>query len=146
MRRAATIGMDMLEDLARGAVMLFLMDRSRTIVTTCLLALWLPATSLCLMENAGWLTKNNGCCESQSSETSPCCALAAASYKMDESKLATAPAAQVCVLLIDLANPRSVPQPFDRVAESGVSPPELSASWQFSFRAALAPRAPSSAS
>jgi hypothetical protein len=99
------------------------------------------------MENAGWLTKNDGCCDSQSSETSPCCALAAASYKMDENRLATTPSpAQPSVTLIDLANLNSVPQQFAGVAECGVSPPELSASWQFSFRAALAPRAPSSIS
>jgi hypothetical protein len=62
---------------------------------------------------------------------------------MDESGSATAPAAHVFVLLIDLANLDSVPQQFARVAQSGVSPPELTRSWQFSFRAALAPRAPS---
>jgi hypothetical protein len=98
------------------------------------------------MENAGWLTKNDRCCDSQSSEMLPCCALASATYKMDESRSATAPAGQLLVALIDFANLNSAPEQFVRPAECGVSPPELSSSWQFLFRAALGPRAPSSAS
>jgi hypothetical protein len=120
--------------------------RLRTVVAMVLLAMWLPATSLCLMENAGWLAKNDGCCDSQTSETLSCCALASATYKMDESRSSTAPAGQLLVALIDFANLNSAPEQFVRPAECGVSPPELSSSWQFSFRAALAPRAPSSAS
>ena len=117
------------------------------IVATYLLALWLPATSLCLMENAGWLAKNDGCCDDQSSEMSPCCALATASYKMEDDTVATAPAAQPFVTLIDSAHlDQPLPKQSARVRASGVSPPELSQSWQFSFRAALAPRAPSSLS
>jgi hypothetical protein len=118
-------------------------DQLKTIVATCLLALWMPATSLCLIENAGWLKKSDGCCDTQSSETLPCCALASATYKMDESRSAKAPVVQLFVAPIDLANLNSMPQQFASVAECGVSPPELSASWQFSFRAALMPRAPS---
>jgi hypothetical protein len=118
-------------------------NRLKTTTAGLLLALWMPAASLCLMENAGWLTKNDGCCESQSSEMSPCCALASASYKMDDSGLATAPAAQPLVLLSDLANLNSVPQQFVRAAAWGVSPPELQSSWQFCARAAANPRAPS---
>src|SRR5213076_1160107 len=70
-----------------------------------------------------------------------------ASYKMDDSQSATVPFAPQFVLLTDFADlDQLLPQEFARVAESGVSPPELSTTWQFSFRAALAPRAPSSAS
>jgi hypothetical protein len=115
----------------------------RIIIAVWLLALWMPATSFCSMENAGWIPNNDGCCGSQSSEVAPCCALAAASYKMDEGTVTTAPAAQLVVALIDFPNLKLLPQPFARTCESGVSPPELSQSWQFSFRTALAPRAPS---
>jgi hypothetical protein len=121
-------------------------NRLKTTTAGLLLALWMPAASLCLMENAGWLAKNDGCCESRSSEMSPCCALASASYKMDDSGLATAPAAQPLVLLSDLAKLNSVPQQFIRAAACGVSPPELRSSWQFCARAAPNPRAPSSVS
>jgi hypothetical protein len=121
-------------------------NRLKIIIAACLLTLWLPATSLCLMENAGWLAKSDGCCDSQSSEMLSCCALASATYKMDDSRLSTAPAGQLLVALIDFANLNSAPEQFARPAECGVSPPELSSSWQFSFRAALGPRAPSSAS
>jgi len=99
------------------------------------------------MENAGWLAKNDGCCDAQSSEMSPCCALASATYKLDESKSATGPSCvQLFVSLIDFADLGASSQQVAHSAECGVSPPELSTSWQFSSRAALAPRAPSSAS
>lgn len=99
------------------------------------------------MENVGWLTKNDGCCDDQSSAVLPCCALASAAYKMDDSGSATVSSAQQIALVTDFAHlDRPVPQNFARVRESGVSPPELSTTWQFSSRAALAPRAPSSAS
>ena len=123
------------------------MNRLKLVAATALLALWLPATSLCLMENAGWLTKNDGCGDNQSSEMSPCCALASAAYKMDDNRSETAPAAPQFVLLTNLAHlDQAWPQLFADVSECGVSPPELSTSWQFSSRAALAPRAPSSIS
>jgi hypothetical protein len=66
---------------------------------------------------------------------------------MDDSRGATALSfAQLFVGLIDFTKPSFAPQQFARAAKCGVSPAELSASWQFSFRAALEPRAPSSAS
>jgi hypothetical protein len=112
-----------------------------------LLALWMPATSLCLAENAGLFADNDHCGDSPSSETSPCCALASAAYKMDESGSALLPSpSQVVVLFTNVAVLDSSPHRFARVAECGVSPPELSTTWQFSYRAAPAPRAPSSAS
>jgi hypothetical protein len=108
-----------------------------------LLALWMPATSFCLLENAGLLAKNDGCCNEQSSEEHPCCVLASAVYKMDESRPATSTSpSQLPVVFVDLAALDSSPRHLARVAECGVSPPELSACWQFSSRAALAPRAP----
>jgi hypothetical protein len=122
-------------------------NRLKVVVAMTVLALWIPATSLCLMENAGWLAKNDGCCDDQSSTVLPCCALASAAYKIEDGRSATVSPAQQIPLLTDLAHlDQPVPQQFARVRQSGVSPPELSTSWQFSSRAAPAPRAPSSAS
>ena len=55
-----------------------------------LLVIWLPATSLCLVERAGWMA-NDDCCPSSASKPVPaepssdptCCTLASASYKAD---------------------------------------------------------------
>jgi hypothetical protein len=137
---------DLLGDFELGAVFLFSVDRLKTVMATVLLAMWMPATSLCLLENAGLVAKNDDCPASQSSEASPCCALASAAYKIDENRqVAVHPHADVMSVLVDLALLIWPPNQFSR-GESGVSPPELSKSWQFSFRAALTPRAPSSAS
>jgi hypothetical protein len=109
-----------------------------------LFVLWVPATSLCLLENAGLVSKKDDCPASQS-ESSPCCALASATYKTEPSPAAVPPPAPLPGVLLDL--PKLISTRLQSaVAESGVSPPELSQTWQFSFRAALAPRAPSSGS
>jgi hypothetical protein len=122
-------------------------NQLKAIIAACLLALWVPALSFCLMENAGWLAKNDGCCDRQSSEVSSCCTLASASYKLDESRGATAPSSsQLFVSSFDVTDMDCLPPHFARVGECGVSAPELSTSWQFSLRAAAAPRAPSLAS
>jgi hypothetical protein len=108
-----------------------------------LLALWMPATSFCLLENAGLLAKDDGCCNEQSAEEHPCCVLASADYKMDESRSATSTSpSQLLVVFVDLSVLNSLPYQLARGTEYGVSPPELLTSWQFSSRAALAPRAP----
>jgi hypothetical protein len=135
-----------LEDFAGDALLVSQVNRLKTIIAAVLLVLWMPAGSMCLAENAGLLAKNAGCCEDQSSETSPCCALASATYKMDENAPIKALSLAQIFVLIDSANLDRLRPQFFRVAECGVSPPELSTSWQFSFRTALAARAPSSAS
>jgi hypothetical protein len=145
-KKSANIGIDVLEDFAGKALISCSVNRLKTIIAVVLLGLWIPAGSLCLIENAGLLAKNACCCDDQSSETSPCCALASAAYKMDENAPTKALSLAQIFVSIDLANVDCSPPQFSHVAEYGVSPPELSTSWQFSFRAALAPRAPSSAS
>jgi hypothetical protein len=118
-------------------------NQLKAIMAAGLLALWMPATSFCLLENAGLLAKNDGCCNEQSSEEHPCCVLASAVYKMDESRSATLPSLpQLLAVFVDVTALGCSPYHLARLAECGVSPPELSASWQFSSRAALAPRAP----
>jgi hypothetical protein len=119
------------------------MNRLRTGIASLLLVFWIPATSLCLLENAGWVSKNDDCPAGQSSESSPCCALASATYKVDESLAVAPPSPALMVAWLDDL-PHVIPALTQfAVAESGVSPPELSRSWQFSSRAALMPRAPS---
>jgi hypothetical protein len=140
------VGIDILEDFAGEALLVVSLNRLKTIIAAVLLGLWIPAGSLCLAENAGLLAKNAGCCDDQSSEMSPCCALASATYKMDENAPTKALSLAQIFVSSDSANLDCLRPQFFRVAECGVSPPELSTSWQFSFRAALAPRAPSSAS
>jgi hypothetical protein len=118
-------------------------DRLKTTIAALLLGLWLPATSFCLLENAGWIAKSDGCPDDQSSESSPCCALASATYEMHEGAAMVVPSpASVVAWLPDLPT-LILPPAQAAIAESGVSPPELAQSWQFSFRAALKPRAPS---
>ena len=107
-----------------------------------LLAMWLPATSLCLLENAGLIPKTDDCPASQSSE-SPCCALASATYKMNERPTRTVPVPTLIIARFVGLPQQVLPPTLFAVAESGVSPLELPRSWQFSSRAALMPRAPS---
>lgn len=115
-----------------------------------MLALWLPATSLCLAERAGWISRD-GCCpshsekapSSQPSGDSACCTLASASYKADDDQRVTMISPVVAfVLLADLSEFASLTDASPAVALTAI-PPELPVSWQFSHRTALAPRAPS---
>ena len=115
-----------------------------------ILALWMPATSLCLAECAG-LIERGDCCPDESSGKAdaaahPCCFLASGHYKShDYRPLMIAPidlaTAQVPFLISSAA-------PSERLAAiwPSPSPPDLPVTWQFSFRAALPPRAPSLAS
>ena len=114
-----------------------------------MLALWLPATSLCLVERAGWISNDN-CCPSSSEEPqssqpsgdSACCALASGSYKLgDQQGLTTNPPVGTAVILTRLAELASLPHASPAIARKPI-PPELSVTWQFSFRTALPPRAP----
>jgi hypothetical protein len=120
------------------------------IVALGLLLLWMPATSLCLIERTGWLAHDD-CCPSSSAKTppckpsneSPCCALASASYKSHFHERLT-PKAPVFVLLaiVTAADPDEWLTLSAFVSETP-SPLELPTTWQFSLRTALPPRAPS---
>jgi hypothetical protein len=118
----------------------------KTIVAIALLALWIPATSLCLAENAGLVANSDHCGGCPSSQASPCCVLASAAYKLDDNShvVALSPGKLVSFFrdAVD-AHPRLVVS----LALSGCeSPPEFQSSWQFCARAAANPRAPSSVS
>ena len=123
--------------------------RLKAIVGWVLLVVWLPATSLCLVERAGWLADDE-CCPSAAPKPSPskpssdsaCCTLASATYKADEDAQlhVTAPLVPWGSIFEEpVADSEPVP-----VAGhlDDLGPPELRPSWQFTFRAALPPRAP----
>src|SRR5882724_6124220 len=122
------------------------MRASITGIALLLLTLWVPATSLCLAENAGLVADSDHCGDSPSSQAQPCCALASAAYKLDDNGSVVMPAPGDSVSLfrdtVDVHPPLLI-----CLARSGCeSPPELRSSWQFCIRAAASPRAPSSVS
>jgi hypothetical protein len=135
-----------LEGFAQRAVSFCRVKPLKIVAASALLVIWIPATSLCLAENAGIVAADDHCSDRPSSQTSPCCALASAAYKLDDNDSAVAPLFGVMrVWLSDLADV-SLPAKHVELIDSGVSPPELLKSWQFRSRAAGRPRAPSFAS
>jgi hypothetical protein len=121
-------------------------DRLKTTMAALLLVLWIPATSLCLLEAAGWISDADGCAAGQSLESSPCCALASATYKIQENRQVAQPSYAVEIaLVVELPKLISAPN-HSALGEIGVSPLELVKTWQFCSRAASTPRAPSFAS
>jgi hypothetical protein len=116
------------------------------VAASVLLVIWIPATSLCLAENAGLVANSDHCGDAPSSQTSPCCALASAAYKPDNNRSVVVPLPDKSVSLFrDTVNVH--PPLLICVARNGCeSPPEVRSSWQFCIRAAASPRAPSSAS
>jgi hypothetical protein len=123
------------------------MSRSKTILTTLLFACWIPATSWSCLERAGWIPDtDDGTPVGESSQTAPCWSVAPAIYKLVHDQRESAP--RPVRMLVPLSDPFEL-TPLENLiccVEFGVSPPELCKSWQFSFRAASAPRAPSFAS
>lgn len=115
-----------------------------------MLAAWMPAASLCLAECAG-LVERGDCCPEESSGNADtiahsCCLLASGSYKSDTQRLSVvAPDALANPQLLSLV---SVAPLSSNLASPlpALPPPELPVTWQFSFRTALPPRAPSLAS
>jgi hypothetical protein len=129
-----------------GASYFSRVNRLKLIVATALLVIWIPATSLCLAENAGVVANSDHCGGCPSSQASPCCVLASAAYKLDDNGSVVMPWPGNSVWLvrntIDVHPPLLI-----CLARNGCeSPPELRSSWQFCIRAAANPRAPSFAS
>ena len=129
------------------------MQRIKAAVALMLALVWLPAVSCCLIDASGLLGKQDCCSKEHSHPASgpgncdqPCGALASASYLPQQSQLFVI--APIGLPLFDGAFSLSEIQ---RPAGLGralpaTAPPELAGHWQFSFRTALAPRAPSFAS
>ena len=59
------------------------MNRLKTIVATLLLISWIPATSWCFVERAGWVTADDdGSPVGESSQIAPCWDVASSIYKV----------------------------------------------------------------
>jgi hypothetical protein len=128
-------------------------QRIKTVVAVLLALVWLPAVSCCLIDASGLLGKQECCSKEHSHRPSvpgkcdqPCGALASASYLSQQSQLLLiapigVPLFDCAFSLIEIHRPAGVGRAFPATA-----PPELAGHWQFSFRTALAPRAPSFAS
>ena len=126
------------------------MEKLKKAVGWLLLVIWLPATSLCLVERAGWLA-NDDCCPSSASKPAPgkssgdstCCTLASASYKADDySHLHITAPLFIGVLIFEAFAGDSEAGQVDCNSDD-VGPPTLRTTWQFTSRTALPPRAPS---
>ena len=131
----------------------FPMQRIKAAVALMLALLWLPAVSCCLMDTSGLVSKQDCCSQEHAPSVpgpgncdQPCGALASASYLPQQSQLLVI--APVGVPLFDCAfSPTEIPRPAGvGRALPATAPPELAGHWQFSFRTALSPRAPSFAS
>jgi hypothetical protein len=114
---------------------------------------WLGAASCCLIDASGLFGKRD-CCSKEHSHCTPgpgkcdqpCGMLASASYLPPQDQLVIF--APVNVALFDVVFPVvQLQRPVTAECDlPGVAPPELAGHWQFSFRAAWPPRAPSFAS
>ena len=111
-----------------------------------------PATAHCILEQAGWLPAAGECCEQKPGTDeipfNPCAVSCCPSEIAAYSSLATGSHTQLIAELPGSeVKPVLIQQPESNTTvfpES--SPPELPKAWQFFFRAALPPRAPSSVS
>jgi len=118
-----------------------------------LLALgWLPATSHCLLETLGAIPEFLHCADAcgpgdtdRSEDADACASVETATYKTEEQPLLVAGVFVTIVpLLPDAAEPLPASQKV--FARGPADVPELPVTWQFTQRASLPPRAPSSAS
>ena len=117
-------------------------------VALCMAVLYLPTTAHCLLEHAGVVVLENCCPASEcdrEEETVPgptgCCPIEFAVYFAPQKAVLTSPLvvefpSTVHSVEIALPEPSILITPTQR-------PPDLVNSWQFSFRTALPPRAPS---
>jgi len=120
--------------------------RLKVVAASALLVIWIPATSLCLAENAGLVADSDHCGDSPSSQTQPCCVLASAAYKPDDNGSVVAPSPDKLVSLVRETVHVHPPLVVLPVGDRCESPRELRSSWLFYARAAANPRAPSSVS
>jgi hypothetical protein len=125
----------------------------RTWLAIAMALLYLPASGYCLFEKTGLVTPVDCCAEGTShdqEEQAPCggygcCPIEYAVYLSLDSGFAdlVIPPADLAFLSAVLPPELPVEVP---IAKLGWRPPDLPKSWQFSFRTALPPRAPSLAS
>jgi hypothetical protein len=124
-------------------------NRWKAIIALLLATCYLPATGHCLLEQAGWFSEVDGCCEASAPMDSPpfapcgdgCCAIERGGYASNpRTLLLTAPVAAVAPAPLAAVTCLA---PVEKIVPVDSSPPELSRSWCFRFRTALPPRAPS---
>ncbi len=119
-------------------------------MTVLLLALWLPATSHALLEQVGWIhtphTDEEGAPDTDNDHDAAdgFCHVASTGVHVPQPELSGGQSFALsgfwltfaALFEASLALPNGPDPP-------GAAPPELSHTWQFSFRASLPPRAPS---
>ena len=124
----------------------------RNILVVTLAVLWLPVSVHCELEEIPALSFLSCCPEENSAphqdddcETDGCAVVESGLYKIEE-RLVSLPA-PVLVLAVFLGGlletPLSAPELPVKCSPSGIVPPEIPRTWQFSLRAAPSPRAPS---
>jgi hypothetical protein len=131
----------------------FSVQRIKAAVALVLALVWMPAVSCCLIDASGLVGKQE-CCSKEHSKSppspgdcdQPCGALASASYLPHQSQLFVIAPIGVSLFdavfpLIEIHGPAGVGRQLPET-----EPPEPAGHWQFFFRTALAPRAPSFAS
>jgi hypothetical protein len=128
----------------------FPVRRIKAAVALVLALVWFPAVSCCLLDASGWLGKQD-CCSKEHSQSvpgpgncdKPCGTLASATYLSQQDQLLLI--APVGVPWFVCANVLTEVQRLAGIDRRlpATAPPELAGHWQFSFRAALSPRAPS---
>lgn len=138
--------------LFSAVVSLFIVIRLKTIVALMLLVLWAPVTSHCLLERVPGLAFL-ACAEDDSgkgdcgNDADGCESVESATYRTEDAQPLVSTFEIKVALLVAILAPDSLPLRGEPLLATGTHPPaELSSSWQFSFRTALPPRAPSFAS
>jgi len=125
-------------------------QRIKAVAAVVLALVWWPAVSCCLIDASGLLGKQDCCSKEHSHPASvpgncdqPCGVLASASYLSQQNQLIVpAPLGTLPIdvpfSLVELQRPAGIGRDVPATA-----PPEVAGHWQFSFRTALPPRAPS---
>ncbi len=124
--------------------------RFKTVVTMLLLALWLPATSHALLEQAGWIhaahVDAGGAPDTDNDHDAAdgVCRVTSTNIQVPQPEWSSGVLLAWTDVSLTLAAwfEASLALP-NGPAPPGAAPPELSQTWQFSFRASLPPRAPS---
>lgn len=124
-------------------------NRGKAIVALLLAMIYLPATGHCLLEQAGWLSPGGDCCEQTASADGSqnascpygCCPIEKAVYFSASGNAASTVIAEIPVCMVIVVLPLTANEP--HLISPDTSPPILPNAWQFSFRTALPPRAPS---
>lgn len=120
-------------------------QRLKAIIACLMVALWVPASMHCLLEDAGWLAKDESCANAPAGthDQRDGCQFESSGVQFQALKVAIPSFEFVAVLVRDLPEPAEPSFLFSR--EPDVLS-ELIHSWQFTHRTALPIRAPSTLS